>query len=127
MEHNYWIVGATWPGRNMYPNFIQNGCWELTETGLNGRGILDRFQQMAVGDRIALKSNNGRTRAEIKILAIGIITSINRAARRVDVNWILVDLDRSVPLRGCLCCLNGPFAPIVGDEIDLWVHKAFLV
>ncbi|MHB9148246.1 MAG: hypothetical protein ACYC2U_07740 [Candidatus Amoebophilus sp.] len=111
----------------MYNNYVTDGYWKLNMDGLKDDRILNRFQQMRTGDRIALKSNMGKDNGGIKIKAIGIVTDINQTERRIAVNWILKDMDRVIPVNGCLARLHGPYEDVVNNKANPWVHYAFII
>jgi len=123
----YWVVGIDRHGINMYNSYVTDGYWQLNLDGLKDARIPNRFALMRVDDRIALKSNMGRTRGGIKIQAIGIVTAIDRERRNISVNWIVTDMERVLDTRGCLARLHGPYEDMVGDTVDPWVHYAFTI
>ncbi len=66
-----------------------------------------KIAQMKAGDRLAVKHMNGKGQSDITIVAIGIVNGIEE--RVVYVDWVLKDLNRKVPSRGCFGTLHGPY------------------
>lgn len=119
----YWVVGAMWEGRHdMLSQFLAGGYWYLGWTADQDAGQNALRDQMVVRDRIAVKRMLGKGSTEIEIRAIGIIKHIDSedGYRRVYVNWVVGDLQRRVPSRGCFASVHGPFR-----EEDEWTRRAF--
>jgi hypothetical protein len=123
----YWVAGTDRHGTNMYNDYVTKEYWQLNIDGLKDHRMQNRFGQMRVNDRIALKSNMGRTRGAIKIKALGIITNIDMVERKVTVKWILTDMDRVIDNNGCLARLHGPYEDVVDSKANPWVHYAFII
>jgi hypothetical protein len=123
----YWIAGCDRNGTNMYNSYVDEGYWRLNTDGLRDYRFQNRFRQMRINDRIALKANMGRTLGEIKIKALGIITAIDMDEMKVSVNWLISDMERLLPVNGCIPRLNGPYEDVVNDTANPWVHYAFII
>ncbi|MFT9018606.1 McrB family protein [Acetobacter malorum] len=91
---NYWFVGASWEGDDQTDRFIDEGIWQNGYTDK----FSDQMQQMAIGDKIAIKAafvrkydvpfdNHDRSISAMKIKAIGTITGKHDDGRTVDVEW----------------------------------------
>lgn len=119
---NYWLVGASWSGMNMYDDFIDNGYWQLGETGRNNRTYRLRYNQISIGDSIALKSNDGPGTGSLTVKAIGIVTNVTTDTYRLAVNWVRTGLDRKVALGGALKAIEGPYTLTEKEE---WLEDIF--
>lgn len=120
---NYWVVGAMWGGHNDQSEiFIRRGYWFLGWTDEDQPVQAARRDQIQPGDRIAIKRMLGQGATNIEIRALGIVTEVDQADKdkRVYVRWVLSDLTRQVPARGCFQSIHGPFAP--DDE---WTRIVF--
>lgn len=108
----YWLVGAMWKGKHdMLPSFLAGGYWYLGYTPEQDEGQNALRDQMAIGDRIAVKKMLGQGSSNIEIRAIGIIKHIDieDGYKRIYVNWVLDELSRQVPSRGCFGSVHGPY------------------
>ena len=65
----------------------------------------------------------GPGNSKIRIRVIGIIKDIDED-KTVYVNWILTNIDRLVPSRGCYGTIHGPF--ILRYDRD-WINKVFRI
>lgn len=90
---NYWFVGAVLGGKDESARFIRDGVWESNKDDLQGY-----FQQMQVGDAIAIKSTyvkkhelpfdaNGHSVSTMAIKAIGTITGKLKETNTLKVQW----------------------------------------
>lgn len=119
-SHQFWIVGASSHGEDRSETLLRRGYWELCGEGNSFN--LDRVAQMKEGDRIAIKSLGGRLAGTMRIKAIGIIKEVDLGENRAYVEWIRPDVNRDVPVRGCLRAANGPFTVESHAE---WLGLAF--
>ena len=120
---NYWVVGAMWGCHDdQSETFIRRGYWFLgwkREEQPNQASLRD---QIRPGDRIAIKRMLGQGSPNIEIRALGVVREIDDEDHRIYVDWLVKDLDRPVPSRGCYASIHGPFQPD-----DDWVKVAFCV
>lgn len=120
---NYWVVGAMWGGHHdMLENFLQGGYWYLGHTAKESEAQNKLRDQMAIGDRLAVKRMLGQGSTSIEIRALGIIKHIDDedGFRRIYVNWVVKNLSRRVPGKGCFGSVHGPFT-----INDLWTKEVF--
>ena len=121
--HNYWVVGAMWGGQNdQYEIFMRRGYWFLGYGDEESPQQEDRRNQMRAGDRIAIKRMLGRGSSEIEIRALGIIKEIDSEDSCVYIDWLVKNMSRHVPARGCFGSVHGPF-----NQEDEWVQQAFVI
>ena len=109
----YWVVGAMWKGQeDMLPSFLAGGYWYLGYTSEQDKGQNALRDRMVVGDRIAVKRMLGQGATKIEIRAIGVIkhVDVEDGYKRIYVNWVLSDLARQVPARGCFASVHGPYS-----------------
>lgn len=123
-NHQFWTVGAGWTTQDMFDTFTSQGYWELNYTGRDKNLYVRRVNQMRPDDRIAIKALSGPGSAKMRIRAIGVITSVDTEQMRVTVNWLKTDLDREVPLNGCMKAVDGPFTLI---NKETWLGKVFRI
>lgn len=106
----YWIVGATWgSGNDQIDTFLRRGYWQLGYDNDEAPDQATRRDQIRSGDRIAVKRMLGQGSPDIEIRAIGIVKEVDSKEGRVYVDWILRDLARIVPSKGCYKSIHGPF------------------
>ena len=110
---NYWIAGATFGDTDMYNEFITNGFWymgwEITQSEeFRISPYFNRLYQIKENDRIAIKRLLGKGKSEIWIMAIGIVRKVVKEV--IFVDWVVKDLERYVPINGCVGTLYGPFS-----------------
>ncbi len=120
---NYWVVGAMWEGKHdMLPSFLAGGYWYLGYTVDEDPAQNTRRDQMAIGDRLAVKRMLGQGAQDIEIRALGIIKHIDveDGYRRIYVNWVAHGLQRRVPARGCFKSVHGPF-----EYAEEWTRQVF--
>lgn len=123
---NYWLVGALWAGTDeKYHDFIASGYWESGYEKGEQPVQDDRFDQIRVGDRIAIKRSLGGTDSNIVIRAIGVVTELDSYARRVYVKWLVRGLNRKVPSRGAYAAIHGPYKNV--DDAAAWVNSVFCI
>jgi hypothetical protein len=120
---NYWVVGAMWSGRDdQLKKFLRRGYWYLGWPKHEQPDQAALVEQMKPNDRIAIKKMLGKGSAEIEIRAIGIIKDVDLNENRIYVNWILADINRKVPGKGCFKTVHGPFS-----IDDSWTAKVFSI
>lgn len=120
MIKRYWILGVRW---NNYPDtdaFYRQGYWELDGCCCEKPKLAEQRDKIQPGDRLALKASLGQASQNIAIAALGVVTAIED--KRIYVNWVLTDLDRIVPSRGCYRSIHGPF---VADKDSVWLYMIF--
>ena len=120
---NYWVAGATFGNTDMYNEFIENGFWyigweidQIEEYRISP--YFNRLSQMQANDRIAIKRLLGQGQTEIRIMAIGIIKKVVKEV--IFVNWLVINMNRHVPINGCVGTLYGPFS-----NEDGWTNQVF--
>lgn len=115
MSPQYWIVGAMFAGNDDYlETFIRRGYWYCWDPKINPNipaAVADLFPKIKVGDRLAVKKLQGQGATSIAIRALGIVTDIDFQEWRVYVRWLVTDIARDVPIKGCMGSLHGPFEP----------------
>jgi len=114
---NYWVVGATWASDNLEEPFYRRGYWQMGYSDADKPTLARKRDSMKQGDRIAVKSRDGRGAKTITIKSVGIVKEV--ADGKVFINWILTKLDRHVPSKNYFGTLHGP----VRD--DSWINQAF--
>ncbi len=91
---NDWLVGAVWDDQDQTQRFLDESVWE---NGYQDK-YLDEVREMAVGDRIAIKSsstqkhglpfdNKGKTISKMTIKAVGTVMAKSKDGRTVEVEW----------------------------------------
>jgi hypothetical protein len=128
---NYWVVGASFNNGSIdkYDEFILRSYWYLgwTEEDSENRNVntyINRAKQMKCGDRIAIKQLLGQGQSEIMIRAIGIIKDVDIKDENIIayVKWLVKDIDRNVPIKGCVGSVYGPF-----KFNDGWTRQVFCI
>ena len=117
---NYYLVGANWAGERQDETFYRRGYWEMGWEDGDQPNFAKIRDGIKAGDRIAIKSGDGRGANTISILALGIVKEVFHG--RVYVDWVLTGMTRRVESRGCYATIHGPFA-----EDDEWVHRVFCI
>ena len=121
----YWVGGASWDDEAMFETFILRGYWESGYLKGAVTKYDKRISQVKSGDRIAIKSMLGPGHPNIRIKAIGIIKDVEMDGdQRVYVDWILTNLNRIVPSKGCYGTIHGPFFLKNNSE---WIGKVFRI
>lgn len=82
---NYWLVGANWSGESQRNDFFVRGYWEMGYDDLDKPGFAKKSDSIEKGDRIAIKSMDGKGASTITIHCIGIIKDV--LSKKVYVNW----------------------------------------
>ena len=119
----YWVVGAMWDGHNDQSDlFLRRGYWFLGWDDQDQPDQAKRRDQIQQGDRIAIKRMLGQGSPNIEIKAIGIVKEIDLSDKRVYVDWVLRDMGRVVPSKGCYKSIHGPFPPA-----DAWTNEVFRI
>lgn len=122
MKKQYFVVGATFGTTDMYSDFIENNIWymgwrEIDNTA-SVKKYFTRISKIRVGDNIAIKRLRGKGQSDINILAIGEVTKIVKDI--LFVNWVKVDMDRTVPINGCVGTVYGPYM-----YENIWTREVF--
>lgn len=123
-KNNFWIVGANWSGRDMTDTFIKRGYWEMGYDDIDKPEYAKLRSMMKVEDRIAIKSMLGKGARNIRIKAIGIIKDVDKENGRIYVNWILSNLDRNVPAKGCFGTIHRP---VTERHTAEWINSVFCI
>lgn len=124
---NYWVVGASFDIEDMYQEFIENNFWymgwdEESKENPRVKEFFERISKIKLGDRIAIKRMLGPSQSDnIKIMAIGIVKKIVKNDI-VFIDWIVKDMNRHVPIKGCIGTIYGPF-----DYQDNWTKEVFCI
>lgn len=125
-QPQFFLGGATWSGEDQYAEFIAKGIWR---SGWNSQDdeYAPILETARVGDRIAIKKGLGQGTSKIRIRAIGIITSISHEEENWTfyVRWIMVDMNRRIPSRGCYKTIHGPYTKNDSQEVRDWLEKTF--
>lgn len=125
----YFLVGASYDNVDQTPTFLKRGIWEIGYSRDEQPAQYDIVDQMRKGDRIAIKRMKGGqgNNTKMKILAIGIIVDVDHDRGQAFVDWCGDEKlrDRTVPIRGCLRTVHGPYQ--VGDSPDTrnWLNEIF--
>jgi hypothetical protein len=126
---NYWLVGAMWGGEeDTLDVFLKRGYWYAWDPKENSKitqQVKDGFPKIKTGDRIAVKKMLGKGSKEIQIRAIGIVKDIDKHEWRAYVDWKLINLDKKVPIRGCMGSLHGPYT--LNNDTDCWLKNIFCI
>lgn len=122
---NYWVVGATFGTKDMYKEFIENGFWYMGwEQYQSDKHRIDQYfkrvAKIKENDRIAIKRLMGKGQSNIKILSIGIVKKVVKDI--IFVDWLVTEMDRVVPINGCVGTIYGPFS-----YNDDWTNKVFSI
>jgi len=126
-QTQYWVVGSTLIGASAKKTFVDRGYWQLgTNSKVRADTLyMERFNQIRVGDRIALKSLAGKGTALIKIHAIGIVKDVAVDERRVYIDWVRTELNRHLALNGCMDAISTPY-DLGGKDKD-WINDMFRI
>lgn len=120
LERNYWLVGANWSGHDQADAFYRRGYWEIGYGDDEQPRFAELRDQMAPGDRVALKAMRGRGAGTITIKALGVVKEVHEG--KVFIDWLLTDLDREVESKGCFKTIHGPYGAHRERE---WVKEVF--
>lgn len=112
---NYWIVGATWNGDDQKNKFFKLGFWQMGWDDGDKKTLATKRNKIKEGDRIAIKTMNGRGQKTITIHAIGIVKGND--AGKIYIDWILMDMNRKVDSKGCYGTIHGSY-----KSSDSWVN-----
>ena len=126
MEHQYWVVGATYDGEDQYDRFVSGGFWMLGWTEKAQPSQYAAAKTMRQGDRIAIKKKNGYAARDMTIRSIGVIREvvIDNARIFCTVDWCGKDLDRPVASHGCCSAIHGPYSLKKDTE---WIRSIFFL
>ncbi|WP_313057766.1 hypothetical protein [Stutzerimonas nitrititolerans] len=125
MDARYWIVGAMFGGcRDQLDTFIKRGywyCWDPHKARDNEipEQTIALFKQIQRGDRLAVKKMLGRGSPSMEVRALGIVTDIDQDEWRIYVDWLVPNMSRLVPIRGCMGSIHGPFDG--ADRADVFI------
>jgi len=114
---NYWVVGASWEGDNVAPEFYRRGYWEMGYNDEAKPMFTDRRNRIMPGDRVAVKTRDGRGASTITIRALGVVKEV--AQGRVYIDWRITDLKRKVPSKNYFGTIHGPVTDLI------WRNEAF--
>ena len=117
----YWVVGATWSGEDQLDAFFRRGYWEMGWSDKDQPGFAERRDKMKTGDRIAVKVMRGQGADTIDIRGLGIVKELAED-KRVYVEWLVTEILREVPAKGCFGTIHGPF---VDPNDEDWLNRAF--
>ena len=120
---HYWLVGATWSGEDQADAFYRRGYWELGWDDEAQPGMARKRNSVKAGDRIAIKAMRGRGADTIIIKGLGIVKEVGATDKRIYINWIITDLKRKVPAKGCFKSIHGPYSSKSKD--GAWVREVF--
>lgn len=116
----YWLVGANWDGNKQNESFYRRGYWEMGYDDEDKPRFAKMRDSMQAGDRIAIKSMDGKGASTISIIALGIVKEVFQG--RVYIDWIVTDIDRQVDSKGCFKTIHGPY-----DYNDQWIQGIFCI
>lgn len=134
MKPKYWVVGAMWGGSDdVLQVFMLRGywyCWDVGEVSEADADVgnsvatqRERFKQIKVGDRLAVKKMLGRGAVDMEVRALGVVKDVDAQEWRVYVEWLTdTSFSRKVPLRGCAASVHGPF-----EFDDAWTREVFCI
>ena len=125
-EIRYWMVGATWDGRDPQDaRFVENGIWMLGWAQEESKNQFNLAKEMRPGDRIAIKKMKGQGNKDICVRHIGIVKGVVDDVDRVicAVDWIVVDIHRDIASKGCFGSVHGPYTRENTDSD--WLDKIF--
>ena len=126
MEHQYWLVGATYGTEDQYDRFVNGGFWMLGWEEEDQTSQYSSAKSMKKGDRIAIKKRNGRGASNITIRSVGVIREVVVDNARIfcTVDWCAKDINRSVPSRGCFSSIHGPYSLQTDND---WIRSIFVL
>lgn len=102
--------------------FIRRGYWFLGWNAEDQPEQTNRRDQIQPGDRIAIKRMLGKGSPNIEIRALGVVKEVDEDDKRVYIDWLVRDVNRVVPSRGCFASIHGPFL-----ESDEWAQEVFRI
>ena len=121
--HSYWLVGANWSGHDQAEAFYRRGYWEMGYDDDDKPDFATKRDQIRPGDRIALKSMDGRGATTITVRALGIVKEVHEG--KVFVEWVLTGLDRTVDAGGAFKTIQGPYS--TDGPRHEWVRDVFVL
>jgi len=111
----YWVVGAMFGGsEDNLKVFLQRGYWYCWDPKFNPdipQAAADLVPKIRVGDRLAVKKMLGQGSSNMLVRALGIVSDVDVTEWRVYVKWLVPDVEREVPIRGCMGSIHGPLEP----------------
>lgn len=117
---NYWLVGAYWAGTDKKENFYLKGAWEMGYDDNDQPKFSSLRDSINIGDRIALKSRDGRGASTITIHAIGIVKLVED--KKVYIDWKLTDLNRKVYSKGKFSTIHK-----LDSKYENWINEIFCI
>lgn len=115
MIPQYWVVGAMFGGSDDYLKvFLTRGYWYCWDPKINPEipsAVADLVPKINVGDRLAVKKMLGQGSSYMVVRALGIVTDIDLDEWRIYVRWLVPEMEREVPIKGCMGSIHGPFEP----------------
>jgi hypothetical protein len=129
MARHYFLVGASYDNVDQTETFVKRGIWEIGYDRTEQPAQYAVLDHMKANDRIAIKRMIGGQghNNKIKILAIGIIRDVDHERGIAFVDWANreTEFNRTVPIRGCLRTVHGPYA--LADSVDVknWLNDIF--
>ncbi|WP_188035984.1 hypothetical protein [Pseudomonas sp. EZ-C24] len=112
---NYWVVGAMFGGsEDQLPKFIERGywyCWDPEKVRKREIPVKAQrlFPMIKPGDRIAVKKLQGQGASKMSVRALGEVTAVDHDEWRIYVRWLVTNINREVPVAGCMSAIQGPF------------------
>ena len=120
---NYWVVGAMWGGSTDQTDIFVRRCYWLLGWADDERPELAKLRDLIKpGDRIAIKQMLGQGSPNVRVKAIGVVKEVDIADKRVYVDWLVKNLLRDVPSKGCYGSIHGPFS-----EQEAWTKSTFYI
>lgn len=120
-NHNqYWLVGANWSGDDQKDAFYRRGYWEMGYQDIEKPLFAQKRDAICTGDRIAIKSMDGKAATTITIHALGIVKEVTEG--KVYIDWVIKDLGRKVNSKGVFKTIHGPY--LIGNA---WIHEVFCI
>ena len=120
---NHWLVGAREDGNvDRTAEFVEGGFWKSfvpEDKKLDSERKL--WSEAEPGDRIGIKRRLGNAGDGIKVTTTGTITSIDRDAKRLSVDWTEAEMENVVESRGCMATVCGPY----GERERAWLAECF--
>jgi len=116
----YWLVGASWKGDDQKDAFYRRGYWEMGYSDNDKPNFAEKRDSIDEGDRVAVKSMDGKGKSTITIHALGIVKEV--ADGKVYIDWKITDVNRQVASKGKFSTIHGPH--FYDDE---WIRQVFCI
>jgi len=116
----YWLVGASWKGDDQKDAFYRRGYWEMGYSDNDKPNFAEKRDSIDEGDRVAVKSMDGKGKSTITIHALGIVKEV--ADGKVYIDWKITDVNRQVASKGKFSTIHGPY--FYDDE---WIRQVFCI